>query len=68
MFLFGGITYSEIAAIRYLNKELKFIKFIILTTHIITTKRFFDNVNTFSLDINQQMTLKEFYEMKFNKK
>ncbi len=64
----GGITYSEIAAIRYLNKELKFIKFIILTTHIITTKRFFDNVNTFSLDIKEQMTLKEFYEMKFNKK
>ena len=64
----GGITYSEIAAIRYLNKELKFIKFIILTTHIITTKRFFDNVNTFSLDIKEQMTLKEFYEMKIKKK
>jgi hypothetical protein len=64
----GGITYGEIASIRYLNKELKYIKFIILTTHVITNKRLIESLSTFNCDIKEQMTLKEFYEMKFKKK
>ena len=64
----GGITYGEIACIRYLNKELKNVKFIILTTHIITNKRLIDSLSTFNCDIKEQMTFKEFYEMKMKKK
>ena len=65
----GGITYSEIAAIRYLNKKIKNIKFIILTTHIITTKRFIQSISTFNLEESEQMSFKEFYDrMKVKKK
>ena len=58
----GGITYSEIGAIRTLNKKINNIKFIILTTHIITTKRFFQSVSTFNLEESEQMSFKEFYD------
>ena len=58
----GGITYSEIGAIRSLNKKINNIKFIILTTHIITTKRFFQSVSTFNLEESEQMSFKEFYD------
>jgi hypothetical protein len=47
----GGVTYAEIAAIRYLNKTLKGIllfnpehKFIILTTHLINGKKFIEDL------------------------
>ena len=58
----GGITYSEIGAIRSLNKKINNIKFIILTTHIITTKRFFQSISTFNLEESEQMSFKEFYD------
>ncbi len=64
----GGITYGEIASIRYLNKELKFVKFIILTTHVITNRRLIESLSTFNCDINEQMSFKEFYEMNSKKK
>ena len=62
----GGITYSEIAAIRCLNNQLKNINFIILTTNIINTNKFFQSFNTFNVEENEQMSFKEFYD-KMNK-
>ena len=58
----GGITYGEIASLRYLNNKNTKIKFIILTTHIITNKRFFQSINTFNINEGDQYTFKEFYE------
>ena len=40
----GGITYGEIASIRYLNETLQFYKFVILTTNIINIKKIFDEI------------------------
>lgn len=44
----GGITYSEIAAIRYLNKSEQYskYKFLIITTHVINGKTFFDSIKS----------------------
>ena len=58
----GGITYGEIAALRYLNSKNQKIKFIIMTTHIITNKRFFESVSTFNINEGDKYTFKEFYE------
>ena len=58
----GGITYGEIAALRYLNSKNNKIKFIIMTTHIITNKRFFESVSTFNINESDKYTFKEFYE------
>ena len=58
----GGITYGEIAALRYLNSQNQKIKFIIMTTHIITNKRFFESVSTFNINESDKYTFKEFYE------
>ena len=52
----GGISYSEIACIRYLNKEFPKIRFIILSTCIINSQRIFDN-----LKIN--ILQKDFYSL-----
>ena len=41
----GGITYGEIAAIRFLNENMQFHKFIILTTSIINSKKFFESIS-----------------------
>ena len=40
----GGITYGELAGIRYLNKKLRNKKFIILTTNLINTKKLFNSL------------------------
>ena len=42
----GGITYSEIAAIRFLNTSPQFkkYKFLIITTNVISGKNFFDGI------------------------
>jgi hypothetical protein len=40
----GGITYGELAAIRYLNQNLGDKKFIILTTNIINNKKIFNSL------------------------
>ena len=60
----GGITYSEITGIRCLNNQLKNFKFIISTIHIITTKRFFQSINTFNLEEGKIMSFKEFHDRK----
>jgi hypothetical protein len=40
----GGITYGELAGIRYLNNKLRNKKFIVITTNIINSKRIFDQM------------------------
>ena len=42
----GGITYSEIEAIRFLNKSEEFnkYKFLIITTNVINAKSFFEEI------------------------
>ena len=60
----GGITYSEIAAIRYLNKSEKYgkYKFLIITTHVINGKTFFDSIKSdqieLALDIEEEKPTK----------
>ena len=40
----GGITYGELAGIRYLNSKLRNKKFIIITTNISNSKKLFDQM------------------------
>ena len=40
----GGITYGELAGIRYLNSKLRNRKFIIITTNMINSKKIFDQM------------------------
>ena len=40
----GGITYGELAGIRYLNHKLRNKKFIVITTSMINTKKIFDQM------------------------
>ena len=49
----GGITYSEIEAIRFLNKSDEFskYKFLIITTNIINAKSFFDEIKDDKIDV-----------------
>jgi len=49
----GGITYSEIEAIRFLNKSEEFskYKFLIITTNVINAKSFFDEIKNDKIDI-----------------
>ena len=41
----GGITYGELAAIRYLNNTYKNKKFVVLTTSMINYKNIFDSLS-----------------------
>ena len=41
----GGITYGELAAIRYLNKTFQNKKFVVLTTSMINYKNIFDSLS-----------------------
>jgi len=54
----GGITFAEISAIRFLNKNSSLHKFFILTTHIINGRNF---MNTSRVQFNQVLNFKEFY-------
>ena len=40
----GGITYGELAGVRYLNSKLSNKKFIIITTNMINSKKLFDQM------------------------
>ena len=40
----GGITYGELAGIRYLNRKLRNKKFIVITTSMINKKKIFDQM------------------------
>ena len=64
----GGITYSEIEGIRFLNRKYnqenkngkrKKIQFIILTTGILNSEKIFSSLGK---DINSQFTIKKFNE------
>ena len=65
----GGITYTEIEGIRFLNRKFneefknkkrkKRTQFIILTTGILNVKKIFGNLGK---DIHSSLTMKQFYE------
>ena len=64
----GGITYTEIEGIRYLNRKYdeenkqgkrKKIQFIILTTGILNSKKIF---GTLGKNIHSVLSIKQFYE------
>ena len=65
----GGVTYTEIEGIRFLNRKFneeyknkkrkKNIQFIILTTGILNSKQLFGNLGK---DIHSSLTMKKFYE------
>ena len=64
----GGITYTEIEGIRFLNRKFnednkngkrKKIQFIILTTGIVNFKKIFGNLGK---NIHSTLTIKQFYE------
>jgi hypothetical protein len=46
----GGITYGELASIRYLNSVNKYKKIIVLTTSMINSKNIFDSLSFKNLD------------------
>ncbi|MCQ2816504.1 MAG: Sec1 family protein [archaeon] len=55
----GGITYGELAAIRYLNSKIRTHKFIVLTTSIINGENI---LNQLCFDKNDSFTHEMFYE------
>ena len=64
----GGITYTEIEGIRFLNRKfnennksgkIKKTQFIILTTGIVNYKKVFGNLGK---DVHSTLTIKQFYE------
>ena len=64
----GGVTYTEIEAIRYLNRKFnednlngknKKIQFIILTTGILNSKKIIENLGK---EVNSLLNMKTFYE------
>jgi len=66
----GGVTYTEIEGIRYLNRKFneeyknkkrkKRTQFIILTNGILNSKKIFGNLGK---DIHSSLTMKQFYEL-----
>ena len=72
----GGLTYGELAGIRYLNNKMRNKKFIILTTHMINRKKMFDSLRQgkytyVPIDPNSKnnyvLTFKEAYNQQSNK-
>ncbi len=53
----GGITYGELAAIRYLNKKNNNKKFIVITTGIINSKKIFDYLKKGEYNLENQNSL-----------
>ena len=53
----GGITYGELAAIRYLNKKNNNKKFIVITTGIINSKKIFDFLKKGEYNLENQNSL-----------
>ena len=46
VFFVGGVTYAEIATIRYLNKKFDGeLTYVIATTHIINSKNFISSIS-----------------------
>ena len=68
VFFIGGVTYTEISGIRYLNMINKNYKFIIVTTNILNQK---NTISQFDKNINKIFTIKKFcqdYENEKNNK
>ncbi len=59
IFFIGGVTYTEISGIRYLNMINKDYKFIIVTTNILNQK---NTISQFDKNINKTFTIKKFYQ------
>ena len=57
----GGITFSEIAAIRYLNKLESRYKFVILTTNIINCKKMLSSLRMEENKKEEMLTMKDYY-------
>lgn len=55
----GGVTFSEIEGIRFLNQINKDFKFIIITTSIINSKRIFESMD---VKVSEEFTMKKFWE------
>ncbi len=55
----GGITYNEIAGIRFLNMINKDLKFIIVTTNILNTK---NTISQFDNVVRKNFSIKKFYQ------
>ena len=70
----GGITYSELAAIRYLNKKSKKYKFLIISDCMINNKKIFESLNKQDFQILRKLDeeppkiVKEPEKLFFNKK
>ena len=60
----GGVTYTEIQGIRFLNLINENFKFIIITNSIINHKKL---LNSFEKKINNIVTMKGFYESSLDK-
>ena len=60
----GGVTYTEIEGIRFLNLINENFKFIIITNSIINHKKL---LNSFEKKINNIVTMKGFYESSLDK-
>ena len=61
----GGITYAEIAAIRFLNRTKREHKFFILTTHITSGKKIIDSCR---MNVSSTLTMSDFYSQLKNTK
>ena len=59
LFFIGGVTYTEISGIRFLNRINKDLKFIIVTTNILNQKK---TILQFDHNINQNYSIKKFYQ------
>ena len=57
----GGVTYSEIEAVRFLNKcnEFSKYKFLIVTTNIINAKSFFEEIKDDKIDEMENKVMKK---------
>ena len=59
IFFIGGVTYTEIAGIRFLNMIHKDLKFIIVTTNILNQK---NTISQFDNNLNITFSIKKFYQ------
>ena len=64
----GGITYGELASLRYLNKTMNDKKFIILTTSMINNKKIFNSLRQgkYKYTINEENSINIFNSNSFH--
>ena len=59
IFFIGGVTYTEISGIRFLNMIHKDLKFIIVTTNILNQK---NTISQFDKYVSKNYSIKKFYQ------